>query len=253
VKLVTVKQNSRQWHDWRGKGLGASDAPAIMGESPYQSAFTLWGDKTGLIPREEPNAFAVAAMKRGQDLEPVARELYEKRSGRVLEVLAAEHDQYEFVRASFDGIEVGTNHFVEIKCPGQAAHDEAKAGRVPAYYYPQVQQQFLVSGAQSADYVSYRPGDETELVIIPIKPDGAYVNLLLVRLIQFWKYVQDKTPPPTERSEFLKVLQRALKDLGKVQALINALVIMNGAGEAPKKPRLKAAPKPDKDGFYKVS
>jgi putative phage-type endonuclease len=257
VKLVTIKQNSRQWHDWRGKGLGASDAPAIMGQSPYQSAFALWGDKTGLLPREEPNAFAVAAMQRGRDLEPVARALYEQLTGRVVEDLAGEHDTYPFIRASFDGIVPSTfEHFVEIKCPGQEAHDKAKAGKVPDYYYPQVQQQFLVSGAKTADYFSYRPQDPVPHVVVPVVPDLEYQKSLLAKLTGFWAHVQDKTPPPVDRADFLKVLKQAAKEMGKVQALLNALMLMEGVGKEPtppKRSKVKLAPKPDKDGFYKVS
>lgn len=255
MKIVTIQQNTRVWHDWRGKGLGASDAPAVMGESPYQTVFGLWGEKTGIVPRTEPNAFAVAAMKRGQELEPEARDLYERLTGRVTGPLAAEHDEYSFIRASFDGIEAPNTsqcHFVEIKCPGQVAHEEAKAGKVPDYYYSQVQQQFLVSGAKTGDYFSYRPGDSTPHVILPVKPDPLYQKRLLVALIDFWKLVQTQTPPEVGRAEFVKTLRQVVKDIDRIQQLMHSLVLMEGTVKKEQAPR-RGGSKPNKEGFFKVS
>jgi putative phage-type endonuclease len=201
MKVVSLKQNSKTWYDWRGKGLGASDAPIVMGDSPWSSPFQLWGEKTGLLPKREANAFAIAAMRRGQDMEPEAREAYRKLTGIDTQPIAMEHDVHTFLRASLDGIDKTLTHFVEIKCPGQEAHDKAKKGRIPPYYYAQVQQQFLVSGCTSADYFSYRPGDEKPEVVVPLKPDPTYQAKLLERMTAFWQLVMSKTSPKTTHKE----------------------------------------------------
>jgi putative phage-type endonuclease len=201
MKHVAMKQNTKLWYDWRGKGLGASDAPIIMGDSPWSSPFQLWGEKTGLLPKREANAFAIAAMRRGQDMEPEARAAYEKLTGLVTQPLAGEHEVHTFLRASLDGIDPTLTHFVEIKCPGQEAHDKAKKGQIPPYYYAQVQQQFLVTGCTSGDYFSYRPGDDKPEVIVPLSPNPGYQARLLAQMTAFWQLVISKTSPKTTHKE----------------------------------------------------
>ena len=122
MKIVTVKQNSREWREWRGKGLGASDAPSYMGESPWTSPFELWLQKTGLMERPPANEFQVAAMKRGTDLEPIARKMFEAHIGKPFPSLSAFHEEHEFLRASFDGHNGELNEILEIKCPGKEDH-----------------------------------------------------------------------------------------------------------------------------------
>ena len=63
------QQGSEAWLDWRRGGVGASDAPAIMGVSPWMDVEALWLEKTGRATGR-PSSFA---MRRGQLLEPEAR------------------------------------------------------------------------------------------------------------------------------------------------------------------------------------
>ena len=42
-----------QWLAYRRTGLGGSDAGAIMGVSPYKSAYAVWADKLGALPPTE--------------------------------------------------------------------------------------------------------------------------------------------------------------------------------------------------------
>lgn len=41
-----------QWLDLRSTGIGGSDVAAIYGDSPYMSAYTLWLQKSGRVPRD---------------------------------------------------------------------------------------------------------------------------------------------------------------------------------------------------------
>src|SRR5258707_6935375 len=129
--------NSKQWYAWRSKGLGASDAPAILGASPWTSRFELWAYRTGLLPKPEFNAFALKAVERGNQLEPLACEVYEKMTGlSVQKNVNCEHDQYPFIRASLDGYIESNNTILEIKCPGKIDHAKAIEGENPDKYFP---------------------------------------------------------------------------------------------------------------------
>ena len=53
--IMTVKQmqNHDAWLDMRKKGIGGSDAGAIMGYNPWTSPFALWMEKTGQTEPED--------------------------------------------------------------------------------------------------------------------------------------------------------------------------------------------------------
>ena len=70
--VVELEQGSREWLEWRHKGIGASDAPAIMSENPWKSATELLREKCGPARDLGLNA----AMARGTQLEPEARRRY---------------------------------------------------------------------------------------------------------------------------------------------------------------------------------
>jgi hypothetical protein len=67
-KIVDLEQGSRKWLDWRYEGIGASDAPAIMGENPWKSRQRLLLEK-----RSRRDAAKNSRMNKGTTLEPEAR------------------------------------------------------------------------------------------------------------------------------------------------------------------------------------
>lgn len=224
-RIIQVKQNTKEWSAWRSRGIGASDAPIIMGDSPWTTKFELWGYKTGILKRDAPNSYQLAAMNRGSMLEPEARRLYETDVGAKFPATSFEHPVHTFLRASLDGFNAQLNKNLEIKCPGKADHAIALSGTVPRKYMPQVQMQMLVSGAESSDYFSWDGG--SSCVTITIQPDLQYQDRLLYEMVVFWNLVQARTPPSTSREEFMKLAEITQKELDKTQRLINTLSLMS--------------------------
>jgi putative phage-type endonuclease len=222
MKIITIQQNSKEWVDWRGRGLGASDAPVIMEVSPWTSPFELWTYKTGLCRPPEANPFAVAAMKRGHDLEPLARAIFESDIQRLYPSVSAEHSEFPYIRASFDGYNADTNTILEIKCPGKADHKTAMNGTIPKKYYPQLQQQFLVSGAKMGYYASW-DGISPNLEGIIVYPNEEYIEELKSALQAFWSRVQMKLPPAATKADLNKLTDRLSADMLRLKNSINAL------------------------------
>lgn len=73
--------NRADWLASRKLYVGASEAPIVLGVSPYSSPYKLWAEKTGLI---EPDAQS-AAMTRGKRLEPVVADMLAEDRGWTLE------------------------------------------------------------------------------------------------------------------------------------------------------------------------
>ena len=68
-KIERLQQNTAEWHRWRQQGLGASDAPVIMGEAAFKTPRMLWSIKTGRMQEDAPGP----AARRGRELERLAR------------------------------------------------------------------------------------------------------------------------------------------------------------------------------------
>ncbi len=49
-RIGTFEPNSPEWHAARAAGVGASEIAAVVGLSPWESHFSLWHRKAGMIP-----------------------------------------------------------------------------------------------------------------------------------------------------------------------------------------------------------
>lgn len=220
-----LKQGTAQWHKFRSKGIGASEAPSVLSVSPWTTRFELWTYKTGLLAPPEPHVNAAKAMQRGIDNEPIARKLYIEKTGINVEPVTAIHPEHDFIRASLDGWNEEKKHIIEIKVPGLEDLKKARKGQVPEKYRWQINQQFLVTDANTCDYVVY-DGKE-ELIIIPVERNKADEEVLLAELIAFWELVETKTPPSIDEADIDRVVSRIKKEHEKLSKSLEALFILN--------------------------
>jgi predicted phage-related endonuclease len=114
MKLHNIKQGTDEWLKLRLGKLTASSAQAIA--SNGKGLETLVYEKVAeLLTHKLPEQFENEHIKRGNELEPLARNSYELETGNVVkEVGFVELDQY--TGASPDGL-VGDDGLVEFKCP----------------------------------------------------------------------------------------------------------------------------------------
>ena len=167
-----------------------------MGMSPWKTRYQLWLEKTGIVSADSGENWAT---ERGNQLEPMARADYELRYGLDMPVVFAEHVEYPYLRASLDGYNAEHKIILEIKCPSEKDHALAKTGVIPDKYYPQLQHQLLVTGANAVHYYSY-DGIRGEKVVC--LPDRDYIFTLLDQLKKFWWLVETLTAPEKVREDF---------------------------------------------------
>src|SRR5215831_13762653 len=139
---------------------------------------------------EEP---AGPAARHGRKLERFARRAYERQTAIQMEPLCLVHQEFEWMRASLDGLSFDGSTVLEIKCP-LSLRDRglAQQGRVPSQYYAQLQHQLEVSGAQQAHYWSF---DGTKGTLIEIGPDREYAKRLIEAEAAFWQLVRENRWP----------------------------------------------------------
>jgi putative phage-type endonuclease len=179
---LSFEQNTHEWLSWRRQGIGASDAPVIMGQSPWQKAPELLRLKTGQMEERPANG----AMQRGKNLEPLARRAYASHTGIEVEPVCVQSLAYPWMRASLDGLSADGRRVVEIKCPGEKDHQLADAGQVPEKYYAQLQHILAVTGLAEIHYWSFRFGRP---LLLEVNRDDSFVSALIEKESAFWSQV----------------------------------------------------------------
>lgn len=172
-------------------------APVIMGVSPFQTKLQLWEEI--VFDHEKPKT---KAMERGSALEGKARAWFNNKVGREYRPVVLQSVAHPELIASLDGYfenSEGKPHLLEIKCPGTEAHLMALEGKIPDYYYPQLQHQMDLAGVSEMLYVSF---DGEEGKILPCFRDEYYcVDLFAAELAFFASIIDFKPPEPSDRDE----------------------------------------------------
>lgn len=194
--------DTENWHEWRKLGIGSSDAPVIWGNSPYSTPYDLWELKTGRKKGWDGNW----ATRRGLQLEPRARAHYELLNDIDMPPTLVQHQLFKWMRASLDGYNDGV--VLEIKCPGIKDHQTALDGKVPEHYYPQVQHQLFVSGAERCDYFSFT---EESQVTVRIFPDHDFLKAYFIKADSFWKSVEEDKPPALVEKDWKLIRTKTLR------------------------------------------
>lgn len=252
------EQRSKEWHDWRNSGIGASEIAAIMGDSPWMSAQDLWELKKGIRPPQAMNF----AMQRGVDLEPLALSHFENMTGEIMQPLCASHSEHPFILASFDGISADRSLHVEIKCPGLKSHELALRGVVPKHYQWQIQQQLLVAGNPKGWYFSFYKNysDQTKIgVLVEVFADATMQAEIIEEGRKFQEHILNNTPMyphvwEAVAREWLSAQEEADAAQAYLDAVREKLIFiangqpMKGAGVALGITNYK--PKVDWDAFY---
>ena len=180
--------------------IGSSDAPVIMGVSPYLTPYQLWEVKLGFKSHDQNNT----AIEKGKYWEPRVRALYELETG--LDFPAMNFEDHP-LGASLDGYNEENQIVLEIKVPGKEVFDLAKDGVVHEKYIWQLEHQLLVSGAKENHFVCAKTtgkgafdGAVSEMVTVKYISDPLKRERLLAAEQKFWQHVVDqKSPPLTDR------------------------------------------------------
>jgi len=188
-KVLDLEQRSPEWIEERRKHIGASDAPVIMGESPWQTPFQLWQQKLGELKEQPENEY----MKLGIAREDEARQAFIRKTGIEVIPIVVKSYEYPWMLSSLDGYNEHQKVIVEIKCPGPKAHEMAMDGVVPPYYLPQLFHQMLTLGVDKCFYFSYDPSSSK---ILEVQLESSYSKILIERERDFFKYMTELEAPP---------------------------------------------------------
>lgn len=198
-----------EWLRARRMGIGASDAAAIVGVSPFASPLDIYADKIGVGP-DRPDE--TEAMYWGHALEVPIRQRYIEVTGRDVETpppwqitRSLNHESWLF--ATLDGTITQADRRptpapLELKTVGAdprkvVATWMAEGPSLP--YVVQVQHQMMVTGASWASLAALVGGNR--FIWMDVERDEKFILALHGALERFWRRVVDQDPPPPQRRD----------------------------------------------------
>jgi len=202
MKIVSLIQGTPEWRAHRAQHNNASDAPAMMGCSPYKTRAQLVREvATGIS--QEVDAATQRRFDDGHRFEELARPLAEQIVGEELYPVTGTNGK---LSASFDGLTMAGDTAFEHKSLNdqlRAAMFEGCTGAdLPLHYQVQMEQQLLVSGAERVLFMASKwNGDE---LVEERHCWYASDSLLRAQIVTGWEqfekdvaaYVPDATPAP---------------------------------------------------------
>lgn len=208
------KPTRQEWLEERKKGIGGSDAAAIMGLNPYKSNIELWEEKTG--KKDAIDISDKPYVKYGTYAEEYLRELfkldYPEYEVKHEENTIIKHPNYPFLFASLDGTlidrETGEMGILEIKTTNilQSMQKEKWKERIPDNYFCQVLHYLNVTGYSFVilkaqlkyDFKGEVKLDTRHYKILRSEVEED-IKLLERKEIEFWKkYVEKDICPPRQ-------------------------------------------------------
>ncbi len=203
----TLDMPREQWLELRKKGIGGSDAAAIVGLNRWRSAFDVYADKLGLKPEIPDNE----AMRQGRDLEQYVSERFMEATGKKVRRRNAmlQHPEHTFMTANVDRWVVGENAGLECKTTSVLNKYKFSKGEFPPNYYVQCMHYMAVTGADRW-YLAVLVLNKAFHVFV-IERDEAEIQALIEAEKSFWyDHVQRQIPPAPDGSEATSELIKQL-------------------------------------------
>lgn len=199
-----------EWLEVRRQGIGGSDAAAIAGLCPWRGPLSVYLSKIGAAPEVEPNE----NMEWGQEFEDPIAKVFSRRTGMKIRKcnFVLQHPVHKFMLANIDRMvddpEEEGEGVLEVKYVGATVVKHWADDKVPEYVEIQGQHYLAVTGKNYLWFAPLLAG--VRLRPIKVMRDDKLIAALIKIEANFWKLVQDRTPPPIDDSPEAKKVLSAL-------------------------------------------
>ena len=219
VLVDTANLSRDEWLEWRRKGLGGSDAAAVLGISPFRTARDLYFDKLGVVTADDQENWV--ALEMGNLLEPLVARIFAKKTGLKIfqRKCMFQHPEHPWMLADLDylvELPDGSIAILEIKTTNYNAKDKWWYNGeeiVPVYYEAQGRHYMAVMNIDRVYFCCLYGNNEEEAIIRHIDRDMGYEEELIALEDSFWhdNVLAQEPPPYTEDGDLiLESLRRQL-------------------------------------------
>lgn len=189
----------------RKKGIGGSDASALLGINPWKNKLAVYLDKIDEnIVQQESNFTHF-----GNVLEQVVADEFMRQTGKKVQRYnkQIQHPQFDFMVGYIDRKVVGENAFLECKTTS-AYNSSVWKNEVPAYYVAQLQHYMAILNYEYC-YIAVLVGGN-QFKYYTVQRDDEYIERLIEVETDFWNNnVLKRQEPEIDghefTSEFLKL------------------------------------------------
>jgi len=205
-------ETQEQWLERRKDGIGASEVAAIFGCGyANQSPVTVWAAKTGgPIPEITPEQ--QRRFDRGHRMEPVIAQEFEVETGLECydpgDYAMFWHVDHAWLFSTLDRYTVHPEYGpipVELKAVhGRFAKDWDTEEEPPLKFQVQCQTQMACTGTSHCYLVGFIGGDE--VVVRLIERNQRFIDAMILKLKEFWGFVERKEMPPVDESEATRAM-----------------------------------------------
>lgn len=189
--LPTAGMSRSDWLAERRKGIGGSDAAAIIGLNRWETPYTIYLDKLGLLQEKEESE----AMRQGRDFEDyVAKRFTEETSKKVQKCnYMIQNPAYPWAIADIDRRVVGENAGLECKTTSTLDLKQFRGVEFPEKYYVQCVHYLAVTGADRWYLAVLVFGKEFH--VYTLERDESEIAALMAAEAEFWEKVKNEIPP----------------------------------------------------------
>ena len=194
MKVIQAQQCSSEWLSVRARTLNASEAPAMMGVSPYLTRSELLREKNLGIPREH-DAATLARFAAGHEAEAAARAIVERDivCEELYPIVAT--DDIGRLLASSDGATMAGDVGFEHKLWNEELAASVRYGVVPESHRWQLDQQIYIFGFEKVIFV-VSDGTPDRFVWCAYRTTSERIDRLLAGWDQFERDLAEFAPEP---------------------------------------------------------
>lgn len=201
----------------RKTGIGASEAPMVLGESPHGGRIALYMRKLGLA-----DDFTTPAQEMGNLLENGIATYYARKTGAKLKgATTLRHPRDHWMLATPDRYVNGGQKLLQIKLVGiwMAHHWQDTDEGIPDYVRVQVTQEMDVSGIHLCDVAALIGG--TDPRIYQVEYDRDLADGIREANRAFWfDHILPKIPPESDGSDDMNELLKRLYPRSRGPAIV---------------------------------
>lgn len=190
---------AEQKTDDRKLYIGGSDIAAVMGVSRWKTPLQLWAEKTGMVEPEDLSDKEYVEL--GTELEDFVAKRFEKKSGLKVRRSPKRYidKEYSFMSCQVDRLVTGTDDLLDCKTCSAWKEKEWGGEEIPIEYILQLSWQLMITG-RKIGYIAVLIGGQ-KFVWKQITNDKELFIKMRAAAINFWRMVEDRTPPAAEGAD----------------------------------------------------
>lgn len=211
TKTPITDMTKEQWLEERKQTIGGSEIGAILGMNPWQSAYSLWAERTGRIPSFDGNL----QTRLGSFLEEFVAKMFEEQSGKQVHRtnFIYRNTNYEGLHASPDRLLKHEPAGLEIKTTSAYNSSKFKGEEFPQQYYAQAVQYMAVTERRewyiavligNTDFRIYHlhrdPMPKPDFCVSSLLVEDGEIEALYKAAVDFLECLEKDVPPAMDGS-----------------------------------------------------